>query len=848
MVCRERYRPSTPFISIARRLGYLTDAQANSVFHALLREGRALNLTPPTREEFNQLIDAQLEIIDTSPAFSDNRRINLHQRLNELRDTAELPPPEYMYAFQNACSRVAETNPYDVLAQRTSLSQNEVGSRVRDIIRMRNRATREQRRAMVAPSGYEAAIPPGAPRDSGSLWAQYYLECEAGLREPDGILRCENCGRFVSLTAAHTCETATTPQFTRRRRTTHSRAVREVGYNSETNELDVVYATSPHRVYRYANVPPEVYDDIERSNHPGRLIGTLRSEYSYDVLTATTTGVFPPPPGESPELDVHSYATSTGTLMLPRLYREGFYADEAPLPESYLERIEGRCARCGRFVGVGSAHNCPTPNVVGLLEGDQEVLAIHEGLSISVPSIESINRALSLAPSVIIETEINDDHDEMSPGHLGILLVRDSDGHKELLPAQSHLACCSSYPRCEHFSHARDALANVIDDLNPTQLTPDLAAEYEDALTSRRRTYQDARGVSQNVWESNYNSSIRFAEDMAAFQYHYDAAKSKKEEALSSLMALSYEYDNVTAGMGSAEAGRSFGIEIEFIHPYGESGAADVTRALYRAGLASSSSVQHYHQSQAGGYSSPLYTVERDATVSGEIVSPILYDTRETWERLEELCRILKEEGAYANFNAGAHVTVSTGDFDEDVSAYRRIAQSAYVYEDVLYRFAQNPRATSHRGTRYCTPLSGDPEAINNLRGYNSLATMQRLGNHQMINFTKVLRSGRREAIEYRLWDGSLDPSVMQAQVKLSLALTDAGLRGVEPPPVTESKKLGFHKDLSRTLRAGARTLSGDNWETITSQTRQFLDTYLPKDVDKEQMVHLFAYTNWGGR
>jgi len=47
--------------------------------------------------------------------------------------------------------------------------------------------------------------------------------------------------------------------------------------------------------------------------------------------------------------------------------------------------------------------------------------------------------------------------------------------------------------------------------------------------------------------------------------------------------------------------------------------------------------------------------VERDTTVTGEVVSSVLQDTPETWAQLERACAILRENDARVTARTGGH-------------------------------------------------------------------------------------------------------------------------------------------------------------------------------------------------
>src|SRR5437868_8557097 len=94
--------------------------------------------------------------------------------------------------------------------------------------------------------------------------------------------------------------------------------------------------------------------------------------------------------------------------------------------------------------------------------------------------------------------------------------------------------------------------------------------------------------------------------------------------------AATYECENVIG-----DPNQTFGIEIEF----DGANPTAVARALHEAGLGSSARQEPYHSSsRVPG----KWTVEHDATVAGEVVSPIMQDTPETWAQRERGGQILQ--------------------------------------------------------------------------------------------------------------------------------------------------------------------------------------------------------------
>jgi hypothetical protein len=178
--------------------------------------------------------------------------------------------------------------------------------------------------------------------------------------------------------------------------------------------------------------------------------------------------------------------------------------------------------------------------------------------------------------------------------------------------------------------------------------------------------------------------------------------------------AASYERENVIG-----DPNQTFGIEIEF------DGANPnaVARALHEAGLASSARQEPYHStSRVPG----KWTVEHDATVAGEVVSPILQDTPETWAQLERVCQILQEQGARASGRTGGHVHVGvdSAGMDHDVNKFRRVARVCAWAEDLMYRLAAATGHVDAVTAEAPTAIAGAaPWARDNLRKCKASAT-----------------------------------------------------------------------------------------------------------------------------
>ena len=285
-----------------------------------------------------------------------------------------------------------------------------------------------------------------------------------------------------------------------------------------------------------------------------------------------------------------------------------------------------------------------------------------------------------------------------------------------------------------------------------------------------------------------------------------------------------YERENVIG-----DPNQTFGVEIEF-------DGADpnaVARAFHAAGLASTPTLQSYH---SGARQPGKWVVERDSTVTGEIVSPVLRDTPETWAQLEQACSILRDHGARVTARTGGHVHVGadSAGMDHDVDRFRRVASTCAWAEDLLYRLAAGSGRSGrqHRGAgngyRWCGPMgSGQFEQAQTL---GELATRVGASHGVGLNYGNILDS--RRTIEYRYFDSSLDPARLQANIKLACWITKRASTLPDSAIPTERVRLGSHA-------AGQVTDSGDHL------LRRFADTIFVRPQDKLKLYWLFQRSAW---
>ncbi|QCX82186.1 Putative amidoligase enzyme (plasmid) [Streptomyces sp. YIM 121038] len=334
------------------------------------------------------------------------------------------------------------------------------------------------------------------------------------------------------------------------------------------------------------------------------------------------------------------------------------------------------------------------------------------------------------------------------------------------------------------------------------------------------------------------NPEVSFVQDFEAFREIHDAAWNRELEGEE---AVPYMLENATGGLGTRESGRGFGLELEFVTDgdWDDQGEAlrAIARDLHEAGLAQDNYMYGYHSQRNAGYTDAAnaWRLEEDCTVAGEIVSPILYDEPQTWQNLATVCEIIRRHGGGAGEQTGGHVHVGLHDYDHDVANHQRLMDLYADHEDVLFRLAANRNApdSEHRGFEWCEPNYVQAE------GYRALGDVHARARHGMALNLTAARGQRSDHGEFRLWDGSIDPAVIQAQVNVSLGMAAAAVRE-DPATPRHRRRLGHHIDYWGTQRPPDAQL-----EVSSLAFREFADEILRGRQQMAQAASLYALTRW---
>jgi rRNA maturation endonuclease Nob1 len=827
MTCRES-KLSSATITLARCSG-LRDVQLLSINHDLMEEAHSLE-GQGTPETWNAVIDSYIAQIQDGSLVVPNRAANPISRLEAAR--TEQPSAERIYAALHVISR----------AQTSANSHNNYILNSARILGISEESA--------ARSWNEHCE--DAERNSALKASEDFINDWTSVQGRNNFIRDRR-----SLYAYEQLESRK----------------KEMLQNGERELIALRHyeITSEAGYVRFSVSPNGEYAELVQR----REVST--GEYR-DVLTAYRLSDLEELNPDLKDYLVNYDETSTwddanAASLLWVAYREQSEIDNA--------RWRSRCATCGQFVSL-SAHACP---VTGSAEAISEDIArittgttpprfttlpllnthylVNDGMLVNMPDLNNLIaqgesegdvrfEAAARIDSYLVEGVLHMEHDT------------DEDSFWVGAPTRidRRMRCtCIDYQNSHSCPHV-DEVVEYINSVVNREVSPEIREFQNGEVLSAIAVENAASEIAIEEANSSYPTLKKsFAENPELFQDMYKEARlaRKRWEEGEGEFPVPYVKENALMGFGTRESGRGFGIEIEYAFPndmpYDEVRQASfrIGEELYNLGLtsemrqggygASHGWYRDYH-SRGWSYESDFSTGGSDGQQGGEIVSPVMYDEPDTWENIEKVCEILTRNGAFASKGSGNHVHVGLTEYDHRVANHNRLLNTYARNEDLIYRLSVNPDRGRHRGFGYCQPnsLASTPYARISAAsaGNNSHGTA--------INMQSV--SGRdSDHIEFRTYDSTLNPSIIQTQIAMSVLMVEGALRGNSNPAPAEGRVPLGHR---LGLNPRRRVLTGAAWDETTSPVREFIDELIPQhseDVKNNhlirQVVSLFAMTKW---
>lgn len=815
----------------------ISDVATLSLFHYLRSRHQGQNAETRrtyTQEEYLALLDRQRERTARLSGISEPRRQSILQRIEAAR-TAEMPDQSTLYALFNLNPTVRERGQglqrfLGEVSRRLSITSEEARTKFEALENSIDRS----RGAGNPPTYTEANIAEARSRN---------LATEAGTVHAMATLIEEMQSREVqaALSATQRIETRTyleTPRFIE----SQGLEVVAYGYDRYSRRLEITInnedGTTRNLAYRHV---PEDF-----------LEGDIIETWENAILGSPIY-----------------------------MYESQFEAD--------LDSAAGRCNICGQF--ANNVHTCPVSanNVQDLSYGvrstrqyitamatDADGNEVAREVEVSLPAARRMREAYEQTGALKFNVyQWYSSYDEgrryQSARVTGSLLAyKAEDG--SLAFSTGRLNCtCDAFREnntCEHIGYITQATKQRI--LPPARAPRRTATpEEREALARERQALlqqtmttdwtrkEETLAEAKKNWVSN--AEIVYSDNYEAFEEVYKKALEKRAENDNNPVIPFEKGPNVLGEYAKRGSGQAFGMEIEYEFPSTMDWNARriaheaIGRELYAAGVASHTQQLGYGASKRNGFKdthtnpdgSSNWSWERDGSVNGgELVTPAMYDEPETWEKLEKAVEILRRNGAIPSKRAGAHVHVGTSAYGADAKPYAELSRMVNQHEDVMFRLAAEPKRGSHRNNNYATPLSEVP-----VDGFQDIGGARRWQGSR----TRILNMGgvsetdpSKSHVEFRIFDSTLDAGAMQAQIKLSVAMTNAAARiSADEDKLTKRGKEPKGAHAMRLKALGKRKLSGEQLKDDTATFRSLLDTLFTSKKDKDQLVYLFAQTKW---
>lgn len=177
-------------------------------------------------------------------------------------------------------------------------------------------------------------------------------------------------------------------------------------------------------------------------------------------------------------------------------------------------------------------------------------------------------------------------------------------------------------------------------------------------------------------------------------------------------------------------------------------------------------------------------TEETFNTFGGEVKSQILVDVESDWQKLNQICNMLKDNKGYINYACGGHIHIGSQILEKKKNL-KKFLKLWTVFEDVIYRFSYGEYEKYRSNINiYAAPVSNELKTFLTSR---KKVNVYKLNKHldcrtYAINLknTFLLDEKRpNNTIEFRCPNGTLNPIIWQNNInfflKLLLRCTEKG-------------------------------------------------------------------------
>ncbi len=424
----------------------------------------------------------------------------------------------------------------------------------------------------------------------------------------------------------------------------------------------------------------------------------------------------------------------------------------------------------------------------------------------------------------------------------------DTDDHVSINSA--HLTCtCDGYAPGQGCPHIQAAATGVRDAL---------AQQLIDSRTATAQATAAAIAGRSATTRPAAEAALPDAPDLSTFSYTQDPARFTDDVRAALARPTDEQVPWIDAtdtepGLYGYGAARDFGVELEFdidrntpaygdldldqrlngrYRYAGQLAIGRVARALYENNFTTHDRQSGYHSAVRQGYQRNLlggWMYESDGSVQGgEVVSPILSDTPETWQRLHQVCGIITGHGG-------------TASAEHRVPHHRqrtRTSRSGRAAHPVPAADAPPPTGPAHHGRRRPAPRPGL------LHGH---ARTARPGIHQHHHSTAnarpvQLHQHRAHRHQSQRTRGEQQPRRVPALGRIPRARPHPGAdQNVHRDPGLHRPQPGPQFPVDERTPAGTLNPDHPEFADDTRQIRGLIDQLFRRDTDKQQATALWA-------
>lgn len=169
------------------------------------------------------------------------------------------------------------------------------------------------------------------------------------------------------------------------------------------------------------------------------------------------------------------------------------------------------------------------------------------------------------------------------------------------------------------------------------------------------------------------------------------------------------------------------------------------------------------------GYDGSLFS-------GGEIISPILTDTRKTWKELRDICTFLKDNKA-RNECSGAHIHVGSHILNGKIGNWINFIKLYIAYESIMFRFFYGDKINARVNLcKYASPIADVLyNHLEDLKNQENLSDFEEILNfrsrYYAINFSNVKFNNsfneikEKNTIELRCPNGTIEEVIWQNNI-----------------------------------------------------------------------------------